>query len=339
MCDYTIYLDKKDINDATSYYISIIREAIEKNGNNCKVTHALDCVSKEDIVIVVKVTSFFRIKRRNPSQKTCIWFQGIQPEEIMSSNINIASKLFYYLAFSILEKFALKKSDLNIFVSDEMRKHYQAKYKNIKAPSFIMPCFNCVLDKDKFFTKGKYESPNFVYAGSLDNWQCINQTLVLFKEISKYLPEATLTILTKEKEKATELSKKYDITRCKIKYVNKDVIQDELAKYKFGIVLREDIAVNRVATPTKLNSYMSVGLIPIVSICLTDFIEHSEEMDEIIRIRDIEAYRTNALEIVDFNKKTINSNDIFENYSTFFNSYYNSKKYIGELSTLLKKLE
>lgn len=339
MCNYKIYLDKKNINDATSFYISLIKDAIEKNGDNCKITHEIDCVHKNDVAIVVKVTSFFRIKRRNPSQKTYIWFQGIQPEEIMSSNINIASKLFYYLAFSILEKFALKKSDLNIFVSDEMREHYQTKYKNIKAPSFIIPCFNCVLDKDKFFTKGKYGSPNFVYAGSLDNWQCINQTLVLFKEISKYLPEATLSILTKEKEKATELLKKYDITRCKIKYVNKDVIQDELAKYKFGIVLREDIAVNRVATPTKLNSYMSVGLIPIVSTCLTDFIEHSAEVDEIIRIKDIEAYRTNALEIVDFNKKIINPNDIFESYSVFFYNYYNSEKYIGELSALLKELE
>lgn len=339
MCDYTIYLDRKDINDATSYYISIIKEAIEKNGSNCNVTHSLERVPKSDIVIVVKATSFFRIKRRNPSQKTYIWFQGIQPEEIKSSNINRAAKLFYYLAFSNLEKFALRRSDLNIFVSDEMRKHYEKKYKSIKARSFIMPCFNCTLDKDKFFTRDKYESPNFVYAGSLDNWQCINQTLILFKEITKYLPDAALTILTKEKEKAGRLANKYEIHNCEIKYVNKDEIQDELAKYKYGIVLREDIEVNRVATPTKLNSYMSVGLIPIVSTCLTDFIEHSTEVDEIIRIKDIEAYRTNALKIAEFNKKTINPNEIFESYSVFFGHYYNSEKYIGELATILKELE
>lgn len=50
------------------------------------------------------------------------------------------------------------------------------------------------------------------------------------------------------------------------------MMSEALADVKFGFVLRNDVPVNRVATPTKLSSYLSAGVIPVFSKYLKDFI-------------------------------------------------------------------
>jgi len=48
----------------------------------------------------------------------------------------------------------------------------------------------------------------------------------------------------------------------------------EYQKHDFGLVLRDDTPVNRVACPTKLYEYMTIGLVPIVrSPALGDFLD------------------------------------------------------------------
>lgn len=335
---YKIYLDRYDINDATSFYIDIIRSALQLIGRSSCFVHELSSVGPSDIVVVVKITSAFRIFVKNPRQKVIIWFQGIQPEEMLLSTIPFIKKYFYYIVLRFLEKIALKKAKLILFVSNSMRLHYNRQYSYRKDNFYIMPCFNMCLSEESFYYKDKYTTPSFVYAGSLDNWQCFRETLFTFKEIEALIPEATLTILTAQKEQASLICKEVGV-RPNIKYVPKEELQNELAKYKYGFILRKDISVNNVATPTKINSYMSAGIIPIVSSALVDFIEHASHLSYYIRISNIEDYSSNAELVSKFDQKSIKAVDVLADFQTFFSEYYNREQYIQSLSKCLRRYE
>lgn len=338
--EYKIYVDERDINDATSYYITIIKEAIKKNDNSCEIIHYPDLILSTDIVVVVKVTSAFRVYRRNSKQRLIVWLQGIQPEEMLISSTPLFSKIFYFCAFRLLEWLTLRKAHLLLFVSNSMRQHYNVVYGYKRNNFFLMPCFNLPLSEQAFYVKDKYTHPSFVYAGSLDNWQCFSETLQTYKHIRSLIPDATLTIFTAQQDKAEfECKEKYGLRDVIIKYSPKDKIQEELSQFKYGFILRKDISVNNVATPTKLNSYMSAGIIPIVSESLNDFIEHSSLCEYIVRIKDTEAFDNNAVQIKKFEERGLNAVDILNDFNKLFMSYYNKEVYVNKLSKILNNCE
>lgn len=224
-----------------------------------------------------------------------------------------------------------------IYVSNEMKEHYEQKFGvSDDRMSFIMPCFNLELDKTSF-TEEKYIKPSFVYAGSLDSWQCFEKTLDTFSFVKRQIPDATLTLLTKETEKAKRIVEKRSLTDVTIKYVPKELVQTELQKYKYGFILREDVIVNRVATPTKLNSYLASGVIPIVSECLSDFINNTSGCKYICRIKNGLSPVQVADSIIAFDKCSIDKIEILKAYQIIFDDYYNSNKYINELSLMINK--
>ena len=338
--EYKIYVDERDVNDATSYYIAIIKETIKINGNSCEIVYSLDQVLLTDIVVVIKVTSAFRVYRRNLKQRLIVWLQGIQPEEMLISSTPLFYKIFYYSALRLLEWFTLRKADLLLLVSDSMRRHYEKVYGYKKDNFFLMPCFNLALSEKAFYVKDKYTHPSFVYAGSLDNWQCFSEILQTYKHIRLLLPNATLTVFTAEQNKAEfECKEKYGLKDVVIKYIPQDRIQEELSQFKYGFILRKDISVNNVATPTKLNSYMSAGIIPIVSESLNDFINHSYLCKYIIRINNIEAFENNAVQIKKFEERKLNAVDVLDDFNKLFMSYYNKENYMNELSEVWSNYE
>lgn len=329
---YKIYVDERDVNDATSYYIDIIRCSILESLGNVTVINKLSDIRRDDIVIVVKVTAYFRVKMLHPFQKVIIWIQGVQPEEMMMSNTFWAKKIIYYIILRLLEYFALYSAFKIVFVSSAMHLHYKKKYRYLKENYFIMPCFNLPLSKNAFYVASKYDTPNFVYAGSMDSWQCAQETILLFKDIKQFIPGATLAILTKQQEYAKRLIKEINVEDVMIKYVEKDKIQEEISKYKYGFILRQDIVVNNVATPTKINSYMSAGIIPIISESVYDFIRVTRDYKYIIRIKDIRDNKHNAKYISAFNDQIIEVDKIYKEYKTIFETYYNRDKYVADIA-------
>ncbi|HCH8014075.1 TPA: hypothetical protein NJW72_003719, partial [Acinetobacter baumannii] len=120
------------------------------------------------------------------------------------------------------------------------------------------------------------------YAGSLATWQCVDKTLELYSLIERVLPNASLTLLTKEKELAETMINNYKIKNYSIKYVSLENLDTELLKYKYGFLIRENHIVNNVATPTKMNSYLANGIIPIYSSFIDDFKVNFNEYDFIV---------------------------------------------------------
>lgn len=79
--------------------------------------------------------------------------------------------------------------------------------------------------------------------------------------------------MTKEQAEAKEILDQHQVLNYEVKFVKLDDLDKELSRYEYGFLLREEHIVNRVSTPTKMNSYLSVGLIPIY----TDVIDSFEE--------------------------------------------------------------
>ncbi|WP_294630311.1 hypothetical protein [uncultured Bacteroides sp.] len=327
---YKFYLQKGDFNEATSYYIDIISKALVEEGEQVERVDSLKQISPTDKVITIQSKAFFRVWLNNPKQYIINWYQGIVPEEAMCLFEDNMSKYARKYLWRFLEYFSLRKAKGNIFVSEAMLRHYRQIYGYDKSNYFVMPCFNQELDLGQF-TEKKYAIPSFVYAGSLSRWQCIDRTLLLFKKIYALYPQATLTILTREKEKADSLCHKYGV-KAEIKFVPSSELQQVLGSYKYGFIVRDDIAVNNVATPTKMNSYMAAGVIPVYSDVIDDFRTVFKDLEYVVAFVSEEEALTKIKRI---ETSGVDCGLIKSEYETVFSSYYSVDKYVQLLRDFL----
>jgi len=334
---FKILLRKGDINDATHEYISVIKDAVYKSYGIRDIPYIYSAkkMEKEDILLIISPQVvlinwlLFRSK-----QKIVYWFQGVAPEEVLFLYKGMYAKIKAIL-FTQVEKYILKKSRLIFFVSEKQLHHYQNKYGYKKDNYIIMPCFNKNMD-ESCFAASKYQRPTFVYAGSMLKWQCIEETLLLFSKIKERLPEAQLTILTADRNDAHKLLAKNHIS-AEVKYVPVEDLSHEMTKYKYGFLLRDRILINRVATPTKMNSYMAAGVIPIFSDVIGDFRKVFSTLKYAV------ACNYNQPEqlidrILEIERDTITPDRIINEYRSFFDTYYNRNKYIDEIAERLETL-
>lgn len=323
---YKFLLQRDDLNEATSFYLDIIKRALLNIGENVEYVSSLKDITPLDKVLTIRAKTFFLVWLQNPKQYIANWYQGIVPEEIMCLFENSFSKYFRKYIWTVWERFALNHARKNIFVSKSMLEFYQKKYGYTKCNNFIMPCFNQVLDVSSF-TEDKYKSPTFVYAGSLSRWQCIDETLSLFAKIKEILPQASITLLTKEQIRAQKLCEKHNVS-AQIKFVPSTELNKELAKYKYGFLVRDDIAVNNVSTPTKMNSYMAAGVIPVYSNVIGDFQPIFKDLNNVISFKStMECIN----KIMLMEKTKIHIDELRNEYKTIFDNYYSIDRYINQL--------
>ena len=329
---YKIFIRKRDINDATAHYVDIITNALKKLGYDCEYVYSTKNISKEDKVLVITLPGFVLAWLHNPKQDISMWFQGIVPEECCMSFTGF-KKVWKFWMNRVLDFFTVHMSKRILFVSKTMYEHYKSVYGYNGKNYMVMPCFNQKLEKDAFKDE-KYKSPTFVYAGSLAKWQCIDETMELFKKIKSLVPNATLTLLTGEKENAYSKIKEHSLSDVNVKYIPYKELNNELSLYKYGFLIREDVKVNNVATPTKMNSYMACGLIPVYSNVIGDFKEEFAALKYKVEVGDEES----ALkQIVNLERNEILANAVYEEYKHIFDTYYSEDYYIDSIVELFSK--
>lgn len=337
---YKLYLQEGDSNQATQFYINIIVAAVEQRFGKVVVVHDVKQINKEDIVIVVAMYSLIAIIRNRFRQKFIYWFQGVHAEEVTFGVRKISLRMLlrkYYMAF--WEGFCLHRSKFNFMVSHKMLDFYRRKYHYKKNNFFIMPCYNQEISKQAFFRKEKYSNPSIVYAGGMLPWQCVDELFQLYEKLKSKLPQATLTILTKDSRTVLDYIKKYNASDVYVDYVNLEELNDYMSKFKYGFLLRSDDIVNNVATPTKFNSYLSVGVIPIVSKTIHAFRQIITDMQFCISSKDEKDLDSVVNQIVQMEKKQISGEDVFVEYKEIFDTYFNTKNHINQISSNLMKLD
>lgn len=317
-----IWIKKQKTNPAvTGYYLDTIGKAYKQKGEETRDFYSWNEYKpeKNDItVIATPLEVFVPLLRR---KKFVFWFQGIRPEESYS----VHKSSFKKKILEIAEKIILKKALFMFFVSDCMKEHYIKKYGvDIDGRYYTMPCSNEVMHEKSFDVPGKYDNNVFCYAGSINSWQCVEETLRLYKNIESTSEKTKLLMLVKDRQAAEALLEKYDIKNYEIDFVPIDRLEDRLRNVKFGFIVREDIELNRVATPTKMSTYMVNGIIPIISDCLVGLNEIVDGAEYVVRLSSSD----DAESIKDFMSKKINSADILAEYQAIYKKSYNRKEQI-----------
>ena len=153
------------------------------------------------------------------------------------------------------------------------------------------------------------DTENLIDFATADNTITFRVMVARPAEGTNIIPEATLTLLTEENKKAKNLIEKYEIQNAQVRYVSLGDLNEELLKYKYGFLLRKDIKVNNVSTPTKMNSYLSSGVIPIYTDAIKDFLKHIDLNNFNIRLKSNNSIEEMANTILSFEN---NENDISE---------------------------
>ena len=330
------YLPKGTLNDATEYYCNIIKRAFKQKGYIIETRDLLFKVKHDVYIVAITPANAYQIKKKNPKSRLVTWFQGVGPEEyIMLHGKTVKSFLVKKLS-EYWERKALTQSDIRIFVSEAMLDHYKSKYQIPIDNYLIIPCYNKALNKDLIIdNSSKYENLSFVYAGSLYKWQCIEKTLEVFREVEKIDSSAHLTLLTKDETEAKQMVESSGIKNFDVKYVPLEYLDKELTKYKYGFLLREDNIVNRVATPTKMNSYLSVGTVPIYSNVVDSFKKNLDLTAFQVSIGIEESSKEIAQKIINQHRCEIDSGQFISKLEENFNRYYNDNLYVNEIITRL----
>lgn len=336
MLDFKIYFERQDRHDATIYYVGIIKQALLKLSSKVEYVDSLDLINRDSIVVVVNAKAHLKVLLRNRKQKVICWYQGIMPEEL-KVNYNKKDKILKIILWTFFEYLSLRCVSFPIFVSTRMRKHYEEKYKIKFGNFYIMPCFNQELNKEAFFIADKYKKPTFMYAGTMSKWQCVDEMLSIYQTIEKTVDKASMTIFTPDKVKAQEYILKYGLKRVGVDYLPFDKLSEAIQKFKYGFIIREDIEMNRVATPTKMNTYLSNGIIPIYNDVIYAFKEGLASLKFKVVINKGESEIKEKIRIIE--AENINPDDIFEDFKTnAFKSFYSSTFHINSLSQMLMKI-
>ena len=264
-------------------------------------------------------------------KKIITWYQGVSPEE---SYMNNHSKLRFWV-LSWIEKIMLKHSQMNVLISQQMQSFYEQKYHLKISNAFLMPCYNSFyLDETVFRNQNKFSTPSFVYVGGMQKWQCVEDIVKLYAAIEAQLPDAKLYIYTKDEQAANVYMQQYHVKNYEIQFVQPDQLDDALKDKKYGFVLREDIPINQVATPTKLSNYTANGLIPIYSGCLDSFARIGAELGIGICV---DKNNIDMSRLIDEINAPISLTTVSEKYKKLFQTYYNDGYYIELLANLLHR--
>lgn len=312
-------------------YISFVEQCL----NNCNVTTTrVDNITeaeKDTGAFVVSVNDVPKARKKG-YYPVLLWTQGISPEESYMRN---KSKL-RSMVLSFIERRGLVNANAYLFVSESMRLHFNKKYHRNFDNYYVMPCFNEEIDEKSFFTPGKYTDNVFLYAGGLQVWQCFEETIKMYKKIEDKVENCSLRVLTKDQDKAKEIIGNCGVKKYSVGYVSPQDIGDELKKAKFGFSLREDTPVNRVATPTKLSTYVAYGVMPIYSRVIQGFDSFGHHSQFCIGLDDID----NSIDkVVRYCNEDIKPQDVLQSYKQVFSTYYSIDYHKDHLTSFLERLK
>lgn len=335
------YLPTKAVNDATIYYTDLIKRAFVNNSYEVATHQTADRVNDFDLVVTIRVRDFLKVYFKNRNLRIINWHQGIGPEEYaMLNHYTLRAKCISW-AFSIAEKIVLQRSYCNFLVSESMLKHYREKYRIPLKNHLIIPCYNKNL-KPMCFNRDLKKESSYVYAGTLFSWQCFEKTVAVYQKIEAKNPKASLTVFTKEKEEAKAILQQYDIKNYDIQYVSLEQLDEELSKFKYGFILREEDSINRVSTPTKMNSYLSVGLMPIYTDVIDSFEVHLNLAPYSIKFNSDASLEAMANTIHVHNLSPVDYQEFYQiceqNFKGYYDDSFNISKIEKELIDGLKTI-
>ncbi|MDM8163937.1 MULTISPECIES: hypothetical protein [Coriobacteriales] len=316
--------------EVTDEYLQIIGRSYASMGYEVNYVRKLEDIkaAKDEVIVLATAIDVFKYLRRG-FRHVVYWAQGVWPEE---SYLRHGSRLRFSICGAI-ENAALRGAEKIFLVSDAMLRHYEEKYDiSIAEKSMVMACSNETLHPEAFYVEGKYENPVFTYAGSLVSYQCVDQMLEAFRSVREKLPRSELLLFTGEVEEARRKVEAIGVSGVIVDCKPRQELWRHISRAKYGFVLREDRVVNRVATPTKISSYLANGVIPVYSKCLESFSETSSGIPRL-------AYdpATFVEDVVRFEQMSIDPAEIESQYAGYFRRHLDLSAKQAEIELFLAR--
>lgn len=335
-----VFLSSRSLNEVTSHYVSLIENSLKRTG---KLVLRVDSIKQiapgEEVVTILPLDALKLILLRKA--RIIHWFQGIAPEEyqlLHSEDKTILRTKSIVKILEISEQIVLRRSLGRIFVSESMARHYKEKYDIPDIDYVVIPCYNTKLHY-KGYDNNRYKNPTFIYVGSSYAWQRLDKTLDIFKAVEDLVPLAHLSVMTKDKEAVKGMAEQRKIKNISIGYTSQDELDIIMSNHKYAFLVRDDIDINRVSTPTKMANYISVGLIPIYSDAIDAFRENINLADFGLRLPNNLSIHEIAIRIANHHNRTkdyINLEEMRGIQEQIFKNYYSDDVNISKLVEYFK---
>lgn len=219
------------------------------------------CIYFHSVYCVLNSLPFLFLK--GEKAKMVLDVHGIVPEEE-----KLKKRLLFEILSSVAEKYIMKYAHTAIVVTYAMQKHLEAKYPQATCKYIVYSILPHHLVSDNFIVDDSTligTNLSVLYSGNIQEWQNIDLMLDVIQ--SKNSDGIDYTILTGEPEKMNQLLEHKGLTErnnIELLSVPPEALKSYYGIANYGFILRDDIAVNRVACPTKLVEYLYYGIIPVV---------------------------------------------------------------------------
>ncbi|MES9906406.1 MAG: glycosyltransferase [Sedimenticola sp.] len=192
-----------------------------------------------------------------------------------------------YWVIRYLEWLEFSRAERLSCVSNKLASYIKSKLTANKEIEVIPSCFH---GRDFYFDKEsrdrirsmlglKNDEKLVCYSGGISAWQKAGTIAEVFRDIKYYTDNVKLLFLTKDVEAFKRLLEDKGIppNLALTKSCSQKEVKDYLSASDAGIILRDDIIVNNVASPLKVAEYLICGLPVIMSPNIGDLSDLVEE--------------------------------------------------------------
>lgn len=196
---------------------------------------------------------------------------GAAPEEYLYSNGTVNSQL------ERSEQYSVTIADTIICQSDEMKRHLIHKYGCNQDKICVYRCgvdtnIFKLSDIDRKLIRKQLGIEDgitlFVYSGGMHKWQKIGTTLRYFLNYHYQYPDSKMLVLTKDNDGLNQIIENEGLSDVTTEIIVRSLPYNQVSAYlnaaDVSFLIRDNVIMNAVASPTKLAEYMVCGL-PVIS--------------------------------------------------------------------------
>lgn len=282
--------------------------------------------SHDKILFQTRITMLgwvFTVLRFLPKVKLIFEARGatVEENEHVNQGINRGYKgKIRFFRLKLYEKKVITKSKAVICVSNALKTHYLDKYYNANTKLankfFVFPgaadthLFHYEKEsRFKIREKLNYTDKDkvIIYSGKLSlKWEIPDVVFSFFSKLNKRGDNFKFLVLTPDQDLCKGFIDKYNLNDVvHVTRVSFEEVNSYLNAADMGLLLREDIPMNNVASPTKFSEYILSGLPTIISNGVYDYVELVEKtnfgvvLDDMNEVSDEEVKKINELLTID----------------------------------------
>ncbi|MCB0482439.1 MAG: hypothetical protein KDC83_13505 [Flavobacteriales bacterium] len=189
----------------------------------------------------------------------------------------------WLLGIKSLESKSINQSDFQLAVSSALIKHWKSEFAYNKGTYAVLPCvYGESFEKVELTTDNisharqtlgfSQEDTVITYSGSLAGWQFKTGLEIQLAEWLKMSSHHKLFFLSKNHQIIEDLKVLFPY-QCEQRFVTPEEVPKYLIAADYGLLVREKLITNQVASPVKFAEYLSCGLQVIISSEVGDFSE------------------------------------------------------------------